>query len=315
MSTPTESKHPIQVVARRTGLSADVIRVWERRYGAVRPTRSNSRRRLYTDEDVSRLILLRKAILAGRRIGDVANLPEETLSSMVETDASAAAQVAVAPKVVQEDDSRGHLEDCIAAVEALNAQELDRLLTRARLELSTPDLMHRVLRPLLREVGDRWRSGTMRAYHEHLATSMVKSLLENLRPISAQPQAGPDIVITTPAGQLHELGALMVSVVAATEGWRVTYLGPNLPAEEIAAAARQRSAKAVALSLIYPPDDPHVIDELRRLRQLLPPEVAVVVGGRSSGFYANVLEEIGATRLEDLEKLRAELARVRQPYD
>ena len=69
-----EGKHPIQIVARRTGLTPDVIRVWERRYEAVLPRRTSTNRRLYSDRDVERLQLLRRATLAGRRIGDVARL-------------------------------------------------------------------------------------------------------------------------------------------------------------------------------------------------------------------------------------------------
>ncbi len=307
-----EPRHPIQVVARRTGLTPDVIRIWERRYHAVDPERASNRRRLYTDEDVERLTLLHRAIRSGRRIGDVANLPIAELAELVAADEQAAADAPVArADAASEGDAAAYLEASLAAVARLDAVALERTLTRARLDLSTPLLIDTVLMPLLQEVGERWAEGGLRIYHEHLATSLVKSLLENLRPAHGQLGSGPDLLVTTPAGQLHELGALMAGVIAATEGWRVTYLGPNLPAEEIAAAAGQRRAAAVALSVVYPPDDPHLGDELRRLRQLLPSDVPIVVGGAAAPAYHAPLARIGAHEIQDFRRLRADLAEIR----
>jgi methylmalonyl-CoA mutase cobalamin-binding subunit len=118
-------------------------------------------------------------------------------------------------------------------------------------------------------------------------------------------------VATTPARQRHELGALLAAATAAGEGWQVTYLGPDLPPEEIAAAALQKRARAVALSITYPPDDPMLVDDLRRLRRLLGPHILLITGGRACPAYSAALQEIGALRLEDLASLRRELQALR----
>jgi methylmalonyl-CoA mutase cobalamin-binding subunit len=91
----------------------------------------------------------------------------------------------------------------------------------------------------------------------------------------------------------------------------VTYLGPELPPEEIAAAALQKGARAVALSLTYPPDDPMLTDDLRRLRRLLGNHTILLVGGRAAPSYAGVLSEIGALRVESLADLRQHLQSLR----
>ena len=80
----SETKHPIQIVSRRTGLSADVIRAWERRYKAVKPSRSANGRRLYSDNDLKKLMLLQRIISGGRRIGDIAKLNIKSLSDINE---------------------------------------------------------------------------------------------------------------------------------------------------------------------------------------------------------------------------------------
>lgn len=201
---------------------------------------------------------------------------------------------------------------CLRAIRAMDGEALEDALATAAAELSMPVLFEQVLMPLLDMIGKEWREGTLRASHEHMATALVRSFLSGLRASYVAPSAGPDVIVTTPAGQLHELGALVVAIIAAREGWRVTYLGPNLPAEEIAAAARQRNAAAVALSLIYPADDPALPEELRKLRRMLPPGTAILVGGRAARAYLPALEEIDAVPVLDLDTLHAKLEQVRQ---
>ena len=120
------------------------------------------------------------------------------------------------------------------------------------------------------------------------------------------------LVVTTPAGQIHELGALLVGA-AANLGWHVNYLGASLSAAEIAGAARQNRARAVALSLVYPEDDHRLDGELTRLHESLPPEVTLLVGGRAMPAYHDVLEKIGATQIADLTDLCATLDDLRKP--
>lgn len=252
--------------------------------------------------------------MAGRRIGDVARLNTPDLRELVDTDAAAA--IAIRSYPVPEPGpiaAAGHLQACLAATQSLDTAGLAAALGRARVELSIPGLLEGVLIPLLREVGERWRSGSFRVYHEHLATAMVRSVLSNLRAADAAGGAGPDLVVTTPEGQHHEIGALMVAVVAAAEGWTVTYLGPNLPAEEIAGAAVQRAARAVALSLVYPTDDPRVPEALRSLRRLLPENVDILIGGRAAAAYNAAVGEPGLVTLGDLHQLRDRLAALRSP--
>ncbi len=155
--------------------------------------------------------------------------------------------------------------------------------------------------------------GSITAAHEHFASAVIRIFLGH----TARPFAGTDnapvIVVATPTGQIHELGALLVGAAAANLGWHVTYLGASLPAAEIAGAARQNRARAVALSLVYPEDDPRLESELTRLHESLPPEVMLLVGGRAMPAYHEVLEKIGATQVKDLAHLSSALDELRRP--
>ena len=120
------------------------------------------------------------------------------------------------------------------------------------------------------------------------------------------------MVSATPRGQDHELGAMIASVVAASAGWKVVYLGPNLPVEEIAAVADSLKAKVVALSIIYPNDDPQLKKDILNLKQMLPENISLIVGGRAAGGYLDVLDEINAIVIKDTKQFKIELEAVRE---
>ncbi|MBM3845259.1 MAG: hypothetical protein FJ405_03100 [Verrucomicrobia bacterium] len=140
----------------------------------------------------------------------------------------------------------------------------------------------------------------MTASHEHFAFSLLKTFLANLARTNITHPGAPHIVIATPRAQHHEMGAYLANTAAANCGWRVTFLGPDLPAAEIAIAARQCGARAVALSLVYPITDASLTGELTQLKNALPPECALVIGGRAAGAHATLINQIGATLIEDL---------------
>lgn len=310
--TASKPQHPIQVAARRSGLTPDVIRAWERRYRAVRPGRSDTNRRLYSDQDVERLLLLGQVTRAGRRIGDVAGLSLDSLRAMVADDREAKTRLGASlPREGKGSPAARHLEACLDAIQRLDAAALETALARASIDLPGPALLERLLLPLLHEVGQRWRDGSLRVAHEHMATAIVRSFLGTQESGAAGGESAPEIVVATPAGQRHELGGLVVSATAASEGWRVTYLGPDLPAEEIAATALQREARAVALSIVYPADDPLLARELKTLRTRLGEAIALIVGGAAASAYREHLRDIGARLLSDLSALREELQLLR----
>lgn len=307
------TRHPIQVVSRRTGISQDVIRVWERRYHAVTPERSPTNRRLYTDEDVRRLRLLKRATTGGRRIGDVAGLPTDELEQLVHTDDEAA--VRVSAPVVRGGAGRPaaeNLEACLDAINELDEEALERELARAAVNLTAPQLLEQLLLPILHHVGEGWHDGSLRIAHEHMTSAVVRSFLGSMRSNSDMSGPRTEILVTTPAGQLHELGALMAAVTAGLDGWRPVYLGPNMPAEEIAAVAQQREAKIVALSLVHAADPSAMTGELRKIHRLVPEGTVLIVGGSGARHYREVLEEVGANQVDDLTAFRGVLDRLRE---
>jgi DNA-binding transcriptional MerR regulator/methylmalonyl-CoA mutase cobalamin-binding subunit len=309
----TDSLHPIRYVAKHTGLSQHTIRAWERRYAALSPDRTTTNRRLYSSEDIEKLSLLNRAVRAGHSIGQIAGLSVAQLQSLAIPETPAEIGSNLQDSIFTDSNQRATpwLEECRLAVERLNAQGLDEALSRAAAHLGTAALIDRVLLPLLNTIGEKWREGDLRPANEHMASAIIRTFLGRILETFHPDLSAPCLIVTTPVGQVHELGALIAAVTAASEGWRVLYLGPNLPADEIAGAALQSGAMAVALSIVYPPDDSRLEQEIKNLRTMIGPESAILAGGRSSAAYRAPLDSIRAIHLSDLHALRKELETLR----
>jgi len=292
--------HPISVVVRRTGLTQDILRAWEKRYKAVVPLRTPTGRRLYTEDQVAKLRLLKQLVDGGRRISDVADLELENLRELAAEDASEAV-AGPAPPVRRS--ASGFLTSCIDAVDRLDRHALEQALDGASVALSRPRLRGEVLVPLIHILGQRWQEGTWRVVNEHLASAVLRSFLWGMWRRAEPGLGASSLVVTTPAGQRHELGALLAAGIAADQGWRVMYLGPDLPAEEIAAAVESAAAPVALLSLVYPMPDPRLLDEVRRLRSLVGNDTLLVAGGRAAVAMREELEASGVTVVTDLDDL------------
>lgn len=292
----------MRIVAQRSGLTPDVLRVWERRYGAVTPVRSPGGQRHYTDADLERLTLLARATRTGRQIGSLVALSNEELARILETDErdSRARHGLGADQPAVE----SYLSSALIAVEEFDALRLEQTLRTAVLRMSIDEMLDHVMGPLLFTIGSLWHQGLLAPANEHLATTTIRRVLVWMADLSVPEPSAPLVIVGTPGNQLHELGAMLAATTAASHGWRVAYLGPDLPADELARAVRFAKADAIALSIVYPTDDPRLPAELRTLRELLPAETAVVIGGSGAGAYAATITEIGAEALASLAGLR-----------
>jgi methylmalonyl-CoA mutase cobalamin-binding subunit len=242
---------------------------------------------------------------AGYPIGSLAELPREKLAQLLREKVAPGAEGPTKPG------GTDYLGACLEAVRQHDQSGLEAALTRAEVGLGVQGMLMQVAAPLAQTLGDLWREGTLSAAHEHFASAVLRSVLSRACRSFAPGTAAPVLIVATPAGQLHELGALLAAAAASNLGWRVIYLGPSLPAAEIAGAAQQHRARAVGLSLVYPEDDPALPDELAALRRLLPASTALLAGGRALGAYRTTLEQIGALQARDLEHLGSVLDRLR----
>ena len=275
---PTTTHYPIRVVSRLTGLSVDTLRAWERRYQAVSPSRDD-RGRAYTDAQIRRLRLLAGLVERGHAIGSIANLSDAALRQLEQ---SAVAR----PSARAKDDEQIDVSELLAAIKQYDLAGMEAILNRHAVMLPPDMLVYAVVLPVLREMGERWQAGTVRPAQEHLVSAVMRTVLGGLLRTLSRPTAKVQIVFATLAGERHELGLLCAAVLAASAGYGVLYLGPDLPTADIAHAVRTANATTLVLAGTAAVDvSASDVTSLKRL----PDDVTILVGGAQSTAIRDAL--------------------------
>lgn len=263
----------IKAVAQATGLTVETLRAWESRYEVVRPARDEVGRRTYSAADVARLRLLRAATELGHTISRLAQLPDDELAKLV-ADSGGQAR---AP-------SRGvsFVERALDAAEQSDPSGVEEVLTSAMALMPPNEVVHTVISPLVREVGERWHRGEISVAQEHMVTDIVRRLVIAISRTYVRSDSGPLLVFVTLSGERHELGILNCSWLAAARRFRTHYLGSDCPVQDVAAFAREVEAHAVVVSMVMPEHQVSGITQLHELARLLGTHCEVWIGGSAA---------------------------------
>jgi len=258
-----EAPFAVGVVARLTGLSVHVLRSWERRYGAVRPQRTPRGSRRYTEADVARLRLLGAAVDDSHPISALAPLSDASISALLEPHGYTPGRP---------------FDEVLGAIARLDAREVGRLLAFQLFARGPRGFARVFVLPLFVEIGARWEGGRLTIIAEHMATFAVGSLLGGALRAAPLRERRQPILFSTPSGERHEFGVLVAALVAASAGADAVYLGADVPASEVAGAAAQLNARAIALGVVaLDPADSAAY--LYALRGDLDRSVAIWIGG------------------------------------
>jgi len=265
------SEVSISQVERETGLSKDTLRVWERRYGFPSPARNEKDERVYSDEQVQRLRVIRRLLDSGLRPGKIVGLPLGELTSVVAKIRSER------PEAEPQDSTQRAME----FITAHRAEELRDHLVRLLMQLGLRQFILQIVVPLNTWVGNAWLRGSIQIFEEHLYTNQVQALLQHALGAMPAPSRPPRILLTTLPGEEHQLGMLMAHAFFAMEGAQCLSLGTQTPVADIQSAVRAHSIDVVGLSCTANPSRvPHA--QLSLLREKLPRQVELWVGGTAA---------------------------------
>lgn len=270
-----ERTYEIHEVAELTGLAAARLRVWERRYEVVRPQRQPNGYRAYTADQVALLRAFARLIAAGERIGDLAARPREEVLAQAEARALDGSPQA----------------SLIEAVRGFDRERLEGLVAQQLALRGLRAFAVEVVLPLAQSVGDLWALGKIPIAAEHLASEVVVHALKGGLRMSRG--SGPLVVGACVAGERHEWGFLATLAVIQDDGWRIHYLGADLPVQEVAQAAWTLVPQAVALSSSDPAVLRSNLPALAALPGRLPPRTLAVIGGAGAEPYARALHGYG----------------------
>ena len=251
-------------ICSETGLSTDVVRVWERRYGFPVPVRLPSGHRRYRREDLHRLRLMAEAIAQGHRPALVVRSDESALRQLLVP--------TVNPRV----------ELLFAAVQAMDTVRMRQLLEDSLEQLGWKAFLQQVVALLLDRVGMAWAEGSIGVHHEHLVTEVLEDMLRKLR-LEYLPVPGHGcVLLCTLPGERHRLGLLMAALAYATQGTRTELLGVDLPVSSIAQAARKLKVDRVAVSLSLQSAGETTRKLLMDLQDRLPMGCRLLIGGQGA---------------------------------
>jgi methanogenic corrinoid protein MtbC1 len=257
---------------------------------------------MYTEADVERLRLLRDAVSNGHPIGRIALLEDGALRELA----------AARPPRAKADSAAGVAADAAdAIVEALarfDVAAVEARLARAAGLTKPPALLRDVIAPALATVGDGWQAGRLSVAHEHLFSSLVRSLLGSLMHLHARVDVPDRLLFATPSGERHEFGALGAALMAASGGLGAVYLGPDVPAADLIEMASVVDADVIALGVTGSEGGP-LAREIERIAGSLSRDVELWVGGRAAaGIAAAIHPRVLA--IPDYDSLERELARL-----
>jgi len=273
--TESDRSYEIQEVAELTGLSAARLRAWERRYAVVRPERQTNGYRAYSASQVALLRAFAKLVEGGERIGDLALEPREAVIRRAEASGSG---LSVLGSIVE-------------AVRGYDRDRLEALVSAQLAQLGLRRFAAEIVQPLATQVGDLWALGRLPIASEHLASEViVHALKEGLRDGAGD---GPLLLAAGLPGERHEWGLLAALAAAQGDGWKVHYLGADLPLAEVVQAAWALRPAAVALSASDPDLVERNLPALSHLVATLPPGVRAVIGGRGALPAGNNLRRHG----------------------
>ena len=288
----------ISAVERETGLSKDVLRVWERRYGFPKPGRDDNTERRYSPEQVAKLRVIKRLMDTGMRPGKLMHQALAELNVLADTRAGPRRET-TAPVLER---------DVLALVRNHNAPALQHAFAHLLMRQGLQRFVLETVTALNRAVGEAWMRGELQVFEEHLYTELLQAALRSA--INAFPRlsGAPTVLLTTFPGEQHGLGLLMVEALLVPEGAQCISLGTQTPLDDIVRAALAHKVHIVAVSFSAAFALRQAGDGLAELRRHLPASTHIWAGGEMTRrlrkslpgvrLIPDLSEAIGALRID-----------------
>jgi DNA-binding transcriptional MerR regulator len=223
--------YSIKDLEKLSGIKAHTIRIWEKRYQLIKPERTCTNIRLYSDNDLKRILNISILNRRGLKISHIANLSEAELRDKI---------VLLSQSTLLKDDQ---VENLVVAMIDLDEPRFDKILSASILKIGFEETFYRLVYPLLEKVGLLWQSGTINPAHEHFLTNLIRQKLIVAIDGIIQPvlESKKIFVLFLPEGELHEIGLLYYYYLIKKKGHKVLYLGSSVPLHDVADIIRSLS--------------------------------------------------------------------------
>ena len=294
--------HRIHRVAKLTGLSKDVIRVWERRFDLLKPTRGANRYRNYSDEDVALLRYLKEQLDAGGSIGELSKLGREELLGRARVSA---------PQVSFVDNTFSRLlRELLSTLDPFDRVTFEKRLNGAVAVVPFEEALHGILLPLQEQVGRLWHDGHVNIAIEHYVTKQIQQKIFSAMNQLPVAEFGAKVVVACPPGEEHDIAALAVAYRCRVRGCRVYYLGANVPIASLANLCRTVKPDLTLISFPLAQSDDKATELVEHLTREVTPASRVAVGGNGALAMRDLFEKAHIEIVESFAELDMTLDRL-----
>lgn len=294
--------HRIHRVSKLTGLSKDVIRVWERRFGLLKPTRGANRYRNYSDEDVMMLRYLKEQLDGGASIGELAKLGREELVTRAR---------ASAPRAAVVENMFGRLlRELVSTLNPLDRVTFERRLNGAVAVVPFDEALQGILLPLQEQVGQLWHDGQVNVALEHYVTNQIRQKIFSAMNQLPVAEFGATVVVACPPGEEHDMAALAVAYQCRVRGCRVYYLGSNVPIAALVKLCSDMKPDLAILSLPIVRQEEKITELIQALVHDVRPFTDLAVGGHGAVALRELFRTSHIQVLEDFNDLDRALDRL-----
>lgn len=305
----TAPLYNIKAVSHLTGVPADTLRRWESRYGVVAPQRTDGGYRLYSQRDVDTIHWLKAKLQEGLSISRACDMLRQIGGDPGRYTPQATAQPARAPspEATQVSQSLPGIRsfealsaDLLSTFKAVDEDRASTVLTEALGLYSLEDVLLNILQPVLVEVGEAWLRREISVATEHFASAFIRNRLSNLFHASPYNPDGPLVIVACAPDEMHELGPMFLAVFLRRAGFKVVYLGQNVPLESLEGMIEVMNPQAVCLSATRAETAARLhklrefLDELKERRGHAP---LLSYGGQVFNRYPHIIERLGGVYL------------------
>ena len=288
---PTDTLFPMRDLVQHTGVNASTLRAWENRNGLIKPLRTPAGHRLYSLQDVARVRRLQELLAQGLSLSDIGLLLDETSVESIDPEAKSS-------DTEQRTFWQIHIDETLRAIEDFSSERLDQQYSEACALYPIDMVSSQLVEPILERLGERWSKRPSGIAEEHFYSAWLRNKLgARLHHYAGPARHGGALVLACLPDESHEIGLLLFALAALQQGYRIIYLGANMPIRQIAPICTRCRPQAIILVGREMKDPPSTFEDIAWLVEHS--TVPVMLGSHDSVRYKAEFEALGAVALGD----------------
>jgi DNA-binding transcriptional MerR regulator len=278
----TQGIYSIKDLEKLTGIKAHTIRIWEKRYEVVKPSRTNTNIRYYCDDDLKKLLNISVLLKHGLKISHLAELSDIELGEKVIN------------LSYQSSSYDTQIDSLISAMISLDDAKFDKTITTATLRIGFENAIIKIIYPFLERIGILWQTGSINAAQEHFVSNILrqKMLVAIDNQVGRPTKNAARFLLFLPENEFHELGLLFYSYLVRKNGHKIIYLGQSVPFDDLIEVSKYKMPDVLLTYFTYARPIEELIEYIDKLSSSFPDQQIYITGHQVRELVANLPENV-----------------------